>query len=66
MHKFLLKLKIRDCEKVFGPNLEPGIIAVQEIVFDPREKSANIAVALSRQSDAFVESVIVVEIEEIE
>ncbi len=63
MTTFIFKLKLKNCDKVFAPGFEPGVLVTQEADFTdcPDEQ---LAIALFRHESKFLESMVEVEIEE--
>ena len=67
MRKFIFRLKVRGCERVFSEELGPGVLATQEVSFDGKKPYRGAtALALLREEDLFIQSVIVVQIEEVQ
>jgi hypothetical protein len=65
---FKLKLRLKDCEKVFAEGFEPGVVVEQEISFNlPDDYNADLfAMQMLRQEGKFIERHVEVLVEEIE
>lgn len=67
--QYRMKIRARDCEKVFMENQDPGVVAFKEIYFNVTEKEAKhpcFTMALIRSQDAFLNEMFYVTIEEID
>lgn len=65
MSKFLLKLRVKGCEKAFSEDLGPGVLAIQEVTFDRDVSNLWTAVGLVEQERLFIQEMIEVQIEEV-
>lgn len=63
-----MKLKIKDCDKVFDEELGPGVIASQECTFNGKEKefeSPMFAMRIIEEKDKFMRQHVEVDMEAI-
>jgi hypothetical protein len=59
---FVFKIRLRNCDKVFHPNLEPGVLVQQEAGFED-SGSTILALMLLQQKDRMMKEYIEVVIE---